>query len=159
MKLPGVFITNSCRLTPFAYCFLKICISYKYIEHICGYIIAGGTQVFILRNTYRFHSRCKKCFCNNHGSICDPETGKCQCEHNTRGDNCQQCEIGYYGNPTAGTPNDCKPCPCLYGTECIGLTSGVRCTNCPDGHIGDFCEKCDDGYFGDPNGELGLKTR
>ena len=38
------------------------------------------------------------------------------CQDNTVGDRCQTCAPGYYGDPTAGTPNDCRLCPCPLTT-------------------------------------------
>ena len=104
-------------------------------------------------------SRCVRCECNNHGTRCDPETGICECKPNTAGRNCELCMKGFYGNPTRGQPDDCKPCPCIFANECILIGQSVKCTDCPEGHIGDNCEKCSDGYFGDPEGKLGQPTR
>ncbi|XP_066935737.1 laminin subunit gamma-1-like [Clytia hemisphaerica] len=103
--------------------------------------------------------RCVPCECNNHGTRCDPETGICECQDNTSGRNCELCKKGYYGNPTRGTKDDCQPCPCIFANECILIGQSVKCTDCPEGHIGDNCEKCADGYFGDPEGKLGTPTK
>ena len=114
-------------------------------------------------NTYSNYSlvtfRCVPCECNNHGTRCNPETGVCECKDNTAGRNCELCKKGFYGNPTRGTPDDCQPCPCIFANECILIGQSVKCTDCPEGHIGDKCEKCDDGSFGDPQGLLGPKTK
>ena len=48
--------------------------------------------------------RCIPCECNGHATICDVESGKCPCEHNTDGNNCEQCAAGFYGTATNGTP-------------------------------------------------------
>src|SRR6218665_3334609 len=52
-------------------------------------------------------SPCVRCFCNNHqqdGSSCDPDTGACNCTHNTTGINCQLCLNGFFGYPASGRP-------------------------------------------------------
>lgn len=56
---------------------------------------------------------CVPCQCNGHSSTCDVNTGIClNCQHNTAGDHCEQCEIGYHGDATIGTSRDCLICAC-----------------------------------------------
>jgi len=63
--------------------------------------------------------------------------GRCHCDHNTAGDHCERCMSGYYGSPTDGTPDDCQPCPCPPGSNCVQLLDGqVACLDCPSGHTG-----------------------
>ncbi|XP_062929717.1 laminin subunit gamma-1-like [Mobula hypostoma] len=97
---------------------------------------------------------CVPCSCNHHGT-CNPDSGICQCLHNTNGSSCEQCANGYYGNPFRGRYDDCKPCPCPNQSNCavVEETKEVVCTSCPDGQTGNRCEICDDGFFGDPLGQ------
>ena len=98
-------------------------------------------------------SRCIPCTCNNHSDTCDQFTGKCNCMHHTTGDNCEQCESGYYGQALTGTANDCKKCPCPNNGPCSEIynyhdeKNNVVCVNCPVGTQGNLCESCEDGYF------------
>ncbi|XP_062338515.1 laminin subunit gamma-1 [Osmerus eperlanus] len=102
-------------------------------------------------------SSCDPCNCNGHSDACDPSSGMCSCQHNTAGLSCERCKDGYYGDSTAGTSTDCKPCPCPGGATCavVPKTKEVVCTNCPTGTTGKRCELCDDGFFGDPLGNNG----
>lgn len=48
---------------------------------------------------------CTPCFCNGHGTLCVPDTGKCYCTtKGIIGTNCDRCDESnvYYGNPTDG---------------------------------------------------------
>lgn len=117
----------------------------------------GLSLQFFLSNTLFF--RCVPCQCYGHSDSCDPATGICSCQDNTIGDNCDTCKEGFYGNPTEGTKDDCKPCPCKFGSRCILIGKNIVCTDCPEGHTGSLCEYCQDGYYGDPSGILGFATR
>ncbi|XP_013924368.1 PREDICTED: laminin subunit gamma-3 [Thamnophis sirtalis] len=99
---------------------------------------------------------CVPCACNQHGS-CDPNSGICQCLHNTEGPACERCAVGYYGNPFLGQPDDCQPCPCPGQGPCATMLDSqeIVCTHCPPGQRGRLCELCDDGFFGDPLGRNG----
>lgn len=70
-------------------------------------------------------------------------TGRCKCDHNTTGHNCEKCASGFYGNALLGTPNDCKPCPCQEGGPCVQYGEGdddssVICLSCSTGYGGKF---------------------
>ncbi|CAB3984009.1 Hypothetical predicted protein, partial [Paramuricea clavata] len=102
-----------------------------YVGLSCGACREGHKHETVNGSSY---DRCVRCECNNHADSCDPNTGKCLCQDNTVGDDCSSCKKGYYGNPTAGNKDDCKPCPCVFGTQCILIGSKVKCTDCPEGH-------------------------
>ncbi|XP_063273588.1 basement membrane-specific heparan sulfate proteoglycan core protein isoform X1 [Prinia subflava] len=115
-----------------------------------GYTRTGG-------GLYLGH--CELCECNGHSESCHPETGACSgCLHNTAGDFCDQCAPGFYGDATAGTPEDCQPCACplpypenQFSRTCESLGGGgYRCTACEPGYTGQYCERCAPGYMGDP---------
>ena len=76
----------------------------------------------------------------------------------------QRCRGGYYGNPSQGTPNDCKLCKCPLGVmtnnfspTCRAVSGGVQagysssifsigpqeyvCDACPRGYEGPHCER------------------
>ncbi|XP_031550014.1 attractin-like protein 1 [Actinia tenebrosa] len=49
--------------------------------------------------------KCQACKCNGHGSVCNHETGVCDCRtKGVAGDNCQLCsrQKGFYGNASNG---------------------------------------------------------
>ncbi|XP_034232146.1 laminin subunit gamma-1 isoform X2 [Thrips palmi] len=101
-------------------------------------------------------ARCVPCNCHGHADICDADTGRCICQHNTAGDNCDRCAKGFYGNALEQTANDCKPCPCPNGGACMQLPDEtVVCLECPRGYAGPKCDLCSDGYYGDPTGRFG----
>ncbi|XP_052547643.1 basement membrane-specific heparan sulfate proteoglycan core protein isoform X6 [Tympanuchus pallidicinctus] len=115
-----------------------------------GYTRTGG-------GLYLGH--CELCECNGHSDSCHPESGLCSgCLHNTAGDFCDQCAPGFYGDATAGTPEDCQPCACpllhpenQFSRTCESLGGGgYRCTACAPGYTGQYCERCAPGYTGDP---------
>ncbi|XP_061298169.1 basement membrane-specific heparan sulfate proteoglycan core protein isoform X8 [Pezoporus flaviventris] len=116
-----------------------------------GYTRTGG-------GLYLGH--CELCECNGHSESCHPESGVCSgCLHNTAGDFCDQCAPGFYGDATAGTPEDCQPCACplpypenQFSRTCESLEGGgYRCTACEPGYTGQYCERCAPGYVGDPS--------
>ncbi|XP_030819500.1 basement membrane-specific heparan sulfate proteoglycan core protein isoform X3 [Camarhynchus parvulus] len=115
-----------------------------------GYTRTGG-------GLYLGH--CELCECNGHSESCHPESGACSgCLHNTAGDFCDQCAPGFYGDATAGTPEDCQPCACplpypenQFSRTCESLGGGgYCCTACEPGYTGQYCERCAPGYTGDP---------
>uniref|UniRef100_A0A8D3DLT7 Laminin, gamma 1 n=1 Tax=Scophthalmus maximus TaxID=52904 RepID=A0A8D3DLT7_SCOMX len=102
-------------------------------------------------------SACEPCNCNGHSDACNPDSGACDCQHNTAGLSCERCKDGFYGDATQGSSDACTPCPCPTGATCavVPSTREVVCTNCPAGTTGKRCELCDDGFFGDALGQSG----
>uniref|UniRef100_A0A670YYY9 Laminin subunit alpha 2 n=1 Tax=Pseudonaja textilis TaxID=8673 RepID=A0A670YYY9_PSETE len=97
---------------------------------------------------------CVPCSCHRHSEMCDPETSICQnCRHNTYGDHCERCALGFYGI-VRGNTNDCQPCACpltIFSPSCvIEGVNDYRCTACPPGYEGQYCERCSPGYTGNP---------
>ncbi|XP_072282815.1 basement membrane-specific heparan sulfate proteoglycan core protein, partial [Pyxicephalus adspersus] len=106
-----------------------------------------------------FLGTCSGCNCNGHASSCDSESGYCiNCQHNTEGPQCNKCKAGFFGDPTRGTADACKPCPCplmdptrRYSDTCfLDTDSQPTCDNCAEGYTGRRCERCAVGYDGDP---------
>ncbi|XP_034445775.1 basement membrane-specific heparan sulfate proteoglycan core protein isoform X2 [Hippoglossus hippoglossus] len=102
---------------------------------------------------------CAGCNCNGHASACDPINGHClSCQHNTEGPQCDKCRSGYFGDPSRGRPDDCKPCPCPYyetsrrfsDTCFLDVDQQPTCDACRLGYTGRRCDKCASGYHGNP---------
>ncbi|CAD5124265.1 DgyrCDS12560 [Dimorphilus gyrociliatus] len=105
--------------------------------------------------TQGFLGFCVPCECNGHSSKCNADTGVCEsCLHDTDGDRCEICKLGFYGNATNGTPNDCKKCPCheprVRNDTCQLVNNNPVCSFCNEGYSGDLCDKCENFYFGNP---------
>lgn len=70
---------------------------------------------------------CEKCPCNNHVDSCDAFTARCgPCLHNTIGPNCERCKPGFFGDPTLGNEDDCKPCACPLTIPSNHFADGCR---------------------------------
>lgn len=117
----------------------------------CDY---GYVKILTNTSVHLEQGVCVKCNCNGHSQQCDTDTGGCKCEHNTVGLMCERCAVGYYGNPLAGTVDDCKRCACpllndennfspscqLDTLDLDVATDAYVCTQCPQGYTGDHCE-------------------
>ncbi|XP_072529806.1 laminin subunit beta-4 [Salminus brasiliensis] len=118
------------------------------------------------------------CFCNGHASQCMPvystrgDTfselgmvhGRCVCQHNTIGNNCEKCQDFYNDAPwrPAGNtdPHVCKKCNCNGQSErcrfdlnrymATGQVSGGVCEDCRNNRMGAQCEQCQPRYYRDP---------
>lgn len=138
----------------------------------------GFARVFENTTSHEVVAKCVPCNCNGHAETCDMQTGECSpCLHNTFGEGCERCAVGYYGDPRYGTPNDCQRCACpldgdennfspncqlkelsldihqpldIDGSAVISINesgSEFICTQCPEGHVGDHCERCDESGY------------
>ncbi|XP_047134204.1 laminin subunit gamma-1 [Hydra vulgaris] len=97
-----------------------------------------------------------RCNCNGHSEFCDFQDGveKCDCNHNTMGDDCSMClpmfsnRLWMPGNLTHANP--CEKCNCNeHTTTCVYsdlLRTGV-CQNCQHNTRGVKCDRCIDGYY------------
>uniref|UniRef100_A0A669QPU3 Laminin subunit gamma-3 n=1 Tax=Phasianus colchicus TaxID=9054 RepID=A0A669QPU3_PHACC len=101
---------------------------------------------------------CVPCQC--HGNVdlnavgnCDSLSGRClRCLHNTTGEQCHQCQPGFYGDALAPSPaGKCAPCNCnpdgsAMGPE--GCDPGTGQCHCLPHVLGRTCELCQHGYYG-----------
>jgi len=123
------------------------------------------------------------CFCYGHADTCSPIEefvrpdertskimvhGKCQCQHNTMGLNCELCKPFFYDQPwrpaEKGMPHECKRCNCnKHSRKChfdparyesTEQRSGGVCENCRHHTTGPNCEQCLPFYYMDPNREI-----
>ncbi|XP_069368064.1 laminin subunit alpha-1 isoform X2 [Paralichthys olivaceus] len=129
----------------------------------CPWGYSGTSCETCLTGFYRvggvlFGGNCMQCECNDHATECDINGVCLGCTHNTTGPHCDQCLSGFYGDPTEGTTNDCRLCPCpltepsnSFSPTCMLESSGqVSCDQCQDGYTGSNCERCASGYYGNP---------
>uniref|UniRef100_A0A3B3T2G9 Laminin, beta 4 n=1 Tax=Paramormyrops kingsleyae TaxID=1676925 RepID=A0A3B3T2G9_9TELE len=114
------------------------------------------------------------CFCNGHARECMPVDGsrgdvfqeagmvhgRCVCQHNTEGENCERC-LDFY-NDAPWRPSDPHGCRCKcsgHSERCHfdawqylasrGLSGGV-CDDCQNNRAGVHCELCRPFYYRDP---------
>ena len=98
-----------------------------------------------------------RCVCNGHAYVCPPSKEnsdllQCQCEHNTAGDQCDQCKEGYVQKKwrpyTKDDPFECERCncnghsdKCHYDQEVADKVSDSQCVNFKNlpSHL--FCKK------------------
>ncbi|XP_039664896.1 laminin subunit beta-4 [Perca fluviatilis] len=118
------------------------------------------------------------CFCHGHAGQCthvdggrgDVFTkttmvqGRCVCQHNTAGDNCERCQDFHHDSPwRPGGENDaniCRRCNCHgHSDSChfdsarfkvTGSVSGGICDDCRHDRTGPQCERCRPFLYQDP---------
>ncbi|XP_033738423.1 laminin subunit alpha-2-like isoform X2 [Pecten maximus] len=113
-----------------------------------------------------------QCICYGHASRCltirRTDRLRCECRHNTCGNNCERCCPRFNQKPwrrgVNGNAFACEACNChRHADECVynstvaeqGLSMNIRgefdgggvCLNCQDFTTGVNCERCQDGYY------------
>lgn len=103
-----------------------------------------------------------KCICNGHASSCTVQPGSgnysCNCEHNSVGSNCQQCQPLYNQKPYYpsydGNTFICERCNCTSHSDSCAYDNTINasvCLDCKDNTQGNNCEQCKDLTFRNPN--------
>ncbi|XP_051237149.1 laminin subunit beta-4 isoform X1 [Dicentrarchus labrax] len=118
------------------------------------------------------------CFCHGHASQCTPVDprrgdvftqtgmvhGRCLCQHNTAGENCERCQDFHHDSPWRpggeNTDDICRRCNCHGHTDschfdvarfdATGGVSGGVCDDCHHGRMGPQCEQCRPFLYQDP---------
>ncbi|XP_053195473.1 netrin-G2 [Scomber japonicus] len=71
------------------------------------------------------------------------------CKHNTRGQNCQHCRLGYFRNASAELDDEgvCIECNCNQMGSVHDRCNGTGFCQCKDGATGNKCDDCLPGYY------------
>ncbi|KAM7390722.1 hypothetical protein PAMA_008761 [Pampus argenteus] len=104
----------------------------------------------------------RDCECFGHSNRCSYiellNTVICvSCKHNTRGQHCQLCKLGYYRNASAelDDENVCIECNCNPFGSVSDRCNGTGFCICKEGTTGPKCQECLPGYLWDD----GCKSR
>ncbi|XP_057323287.1 laminin subunit beta-1 isoform X1 [Microplitis mediator] len=126
---------------------------------------------------------CRRCNCNNHAQSCHFDEavyeksgrisgGVCDdCQHNTRGQNCEQCKPFFYHDTTRNITDSeaCQPCDCDPGgslddgicdprTDVLTGEESGRC-HCKLNIEGRRCDRCKNGFWNfDPENPDGCQA-
>nr|CAD2183168.1 unnamed protein product [Meloidogyne enterolobii] len=156
----------ACQNNPFACKQQKTCSDCQSIGPRCGWCDDGsgtglGTCIEGSASGPRSGEGCPSerwfftgepdCQCNGHSTCTENSTHKrfrcTRCKDKTRGEHCEQCESGYYGDPRNG--GECKECQCNGQATLCNPTNG-DCFCSTKGVLGPRCDKCEPKYIGDP---------
>ncbi|XP_056275084.1 netrin-G2-like isoform X2 [Pseudoliparis swirei] len=102
-------------------------------------------------NTCEAAETAANCECNGHSNRCSYidfiNTVTCvSCKHNTRGQSCQYCRLGYYRRASQGLEDECEDCDCdLEGSSSPHCSASGLC-QCRGGATGRRCDSCLPGY-------------
>ncbi|XP_029653643.1 laminin subunit alpha [Octopus sinensis] len=137
----------------------------------CERCCPGFVQKKWQRVTTNKDFMCEPCNCHGHTNACvyDPEIdtkklsldihgnydggGVCQnCEHNTKGINCEQCIDGFYRpfNVPKDVPNVCHQCQCRSRFSTGSCEEGSGRCMCKPQYTGENCDRCNNGYHNFP---------
>ncbi|XP_077441624.1 uncharacterized protein ntng2b isoform X2 [Vanacampus margaritifer] len=96
----------------------------------------------------------KDCECYGHSNRCSYleflKIVTCvSCKHNTRGQNCQHCRLGYFRNASAELDDEsvCIECNCNQMGSVHDRCNGTGFCQCKDGATGAKCDECLPGYY------------
>uniref|UniRef100_A0AAV2IRZ2 Netrin-G2 n=1 Tax=Knipowitschia caucasica TaxID=637954 RepID=A0AAV2IRZ2_KNICA len=96
----------------------------------------------------------KDCECYGHSNRCSYidylNIVTCvSCKHNTRGQNCQHCRLGYYRNASAELDDEsvCIECNCNQMGSVHDRCNGTGFCQCKEGATGAKCDDCVGGFF------------
>ncbi|XP_048065370.1 neurofilament heavy polypeptide isoform X1 [Megalobrama amblycephala] len=113
-------------------------------------LIPGGPKTQLSRIAY---IRFQDCECNGHSNRCSYidfiNIVTCvSCKHNTRGQNCQHCRLGYFRNASAelDDENVCIECNCNQLGSFHARCNDTGFCQCREGTTGQKCEDCLPGY-------------
>uniref|UniRef100_A0A3Q3AAR2 Netrin G2 n=1 Tax=Kryptolebias marmoratus TaxID=37003 RepID=A0A3Q3AAR2_KRYMA len=94
------------------------------------------------------------CECNGHSNRCSYidylNIVTCvSCKHNTRGQNCQHCRLGYFRNASAelDDENVCIECNCNQLGSVHDRCNNTGFCQCKDGAMGAKCDDCLPGFY------------
>uniref|UniRef100_A0A8D0C8G7 Laminin EGF-like domain-containing protein n=1 Tax=Salvator merianae TaxID=96440 RepID=A0A8D0C8G7_SALMN len=102
----------------------------------------------------RFCSSLQDCECFGHSNRCSYidllSTFICvRCKHNTRGQHCELCRLGYYRNASAklDDENICIECNCSSVGSVHDRCNEKGVCECKQGTTGPKCDKCLQGFY------------
>ncbi|TKS84738.1 Netrin-G2 Laminet-2 [Collichthys lucidus] len=102
----------------------------------------------------RARAKRKDCECYGHSNRCSYieylQIVTCvSCKHNTRGQNCQHCRLGYFRNASAELDDEsvCIECNCNQMGSVHDRCNGTGFCQCKDGATGAKCDDCLPGYY------------